>query len=78
MAVQYIYFTSYKNAPERIKKQFDNFFNRLKTLRTAYIKNQDEKSIQALQNFYNKMHKSIIYKSSKYSMVYCQILSDVM
>lgn len=77
MAIEYKNFSAYKNAPDRIKKQFDNFFIKLKALRAAYIKTQNEADLQKLQNFYNKMHKTIIYKSSKYSLVYCQILSDV-
>lgn len=77
MTIEYKNFSAYKNAPNRTQKQFDNFFIKLKTLRAAYIKTQSEADLQKLQNFYNKMHNSIIYKSEKYSMVYCQILSDV-
>ena len=76
--LQYQTFTSYKSAPERIKKQLDNFFKNLKQLRNQYIKTQSESDLEILQRFYDKMHNSIIYKSAKYSMVYCQILSDVM
>lgn len=64
-------YTQYKNASEHVKKMFDNFYIKLKYLRTL-------NDYKTLQDFYNKMHKTIIYKSLKYSPVYCQILSDVM
>lgn len=64
-------YTQYKNAPEHVKKMFDNFYIRLKHLRTL-------NDYKIIQDFYNKTHKTIIYKSLKYSPVYCQILSDVM
>lgn len=78
MTIKYQTFKSYKEAPARIQKQLDNFFKNLKQLRTNYIKSQSESDLNLLQAFYNKMHNSIIYKSSKYSVLYCQILSDVM
>ena len=78
MTIKYQTFKSYKDAPERIKKQLDNFFKNLKKLRANYIISQSEDDLKILQAFYNKMHNSIIYKSSKYSVLYCQILSDVM
>lgn len=78
MTIQYQTFESYKEAPARIQKQLDNFFKNLKRLRDTYIKTQSDADLNILQAFYEKMHNSIIYKSSKYSVLYCQILSDVM